>query len=252
MKLPENPIEDSLVDEIFNRFMEEQQSYSSTHSQIIACRAKDVENSLTNQEPAIKQTVRVNRVTNNDVEINQDDDITADPTDDEIVNNIFDSGEVLMKNKAVYPIEINQDDVTDDPMKDTIIYNLEPENFLIKKPVVRKDIDENSNSETESKKYFMCYDINEDKDSEIEEICSDCIEIEEQRSDCLEIMLNDQPEKENIFGNEAAIPPEVVKLKTEEPVFKKAENVKEEPEQLEIFTDIPRLYKKAIGEHVKN
>ena len=38
-----------------------------------------------------------------------------------------------MKNKAVYPIEINQDDVTDDPMKDTIIYNIEPENFLIKK-----------------------------------------------------------------------------------------------------------------------
>ena len=100
MKLPENPIEDSLVDEIFNRFMEEQQSYSSTHSQIIACRAKDVENSLTNQEPAIKQTVRVNRVTNNDVEINQDDDITADSTDDEIVNNIFESGEVLMKKKG--------------------------------------------------------------------------------------------------------------------------------------------------------
>ena len=122
MKLPENPIEDSLVDEIFNRFMEEQQSYSSTHSQIIACRAKDVENSLTNQEPAIKQTVRVNRVTNNDVEINQDDGITADPTDDEIVNNIFDSGKVLIKNKAVYPIEINKDDdITEDPMKDTII-----------------------------------------------------------------------------------------------------------------------------------
>ena len=68
----------------------------------------------------------------------------------------------------------------------------------------------------------MCYDINEDKDSEIEEICSDCIEIEEQRSECLENMVNDQPEKENIFGNEAAIPPEVVELKTEEPVFKKA------------------------------
>ena len=98
----------------------------------------------------------------------------------------------------------------------------------------------------------MRYDINEDKDSEIEEIWSDCIEIEEQWSDCLENMVNDQPEKEDIFGNEAAIPPEVVKLKTEEPVFKKAENVKEKPEQLEIFTDIPRLYKKAIGEHVKN
>ena len=58
MKLPKNPIEDSLVDEIFNRFMEEQQSHSSTHSQIIAYRAKDIENSPTNQEPAIKQTVR--------------------------------------------------------------------------------------------------------------------------------------------------------------------------------------------------
>ena len=88
----------------------------------------------------------------------------------------------------------------------------------------------------------MCYDINEDKDSEIEE----------QWSDCLENILNDQPEKEDIFGNEAAIPPEVVKLKTEESVFKKAENVKQEPEQLEIFTDIPQIYKKAIGEHVKN
>ena len=98
----------------------------------------------------------------------------------------------------------------------------------------------------------MCYDINEDKDSEIEEIWSDCIEIEEQWSDCQENMVNNQPEKEDIFRNEEAIPPEVVKLKTEEPVFKKAENVKEKPEQLEIFTDIPRLNKKAIGEHVKN
>ena len=41
----------------------------------------------------------------------------------------------------------------------------------------------------------MCYDINEDKDSEIEEIWSDCIEIEEQWSDCLENMVNNQPEK---------------------------------------------------------
>ena len=49
----------------------------------------------------LKQTVRVNRVTNNDVEINQDDDITADPTDDEIVNNIFESGEVLMKKGCI-------------------------------------------------------------------------------------------------------------------------------------------------------
>lgn len=112
MELPGNPVEDSLIDELFNNFMEEQeyydenpvedhsvdsfmeeqQFYSSTHFQIRAFKDINVENSPTNQEPTIDQTVRVNRFINDNVEIDQDEVITANPTDDEIVNNIFDNG----------------------------------------------------------------------------------------------------------------------------------------------------------------